>query len=694
MICFYDRKVHFISQAELNRSKLFLFLIQEENMEDVIVVYDENSEFLGIVTYKTLLHSKNKNSVELQKEYIIASENIFQDANKIFDNKDLEILPVFNNNGDLLTFCYSSEKGIEYYFLESVIHALEEKKDNLFINDLYPNVSCVYIYDLNEWAYRLYKILINRNFPVVVIGSRWKQIFNIETKDEGYPTFSRLNIYSEGNSAYVNEKKSYHEFFFIDIFRKLGFLNRLYECLLFKEEMKNKGLDNVLVCSCPEIYDLTFESKGEAFRNKYMIFGAWIEKYKDSSIKKDEFKKVSGLSVEEFIEKKKKEKEIYNNKITIELQDNKNVSCFKYGNGNRIIYLIVPECVATITETTFEESLQYTLIKEIEKDFGELYSIISIPVFEMDFWKYREIVNSLNIREEDIVININRFSKEILNKLKISYKIDYDIADMLKNRNPDLDYFFDQPIHLNKRGVKILSEELYNKFLKKFISKTKYIEDEKIDLLSNSEKKKLNKYLNSISKYKSNLENVGAIVMNCNPFTKGHLYLIEEAMKQVDYLYIFVVEEDKSFFKFNERFELVKRGVAHLENVSVIPSGKFILSYTTLPSYFEKEKEQDVVIDATNDINIFSRYIAPYMNIKIRFAGEEPIDNITRQYNEEMRKTLIANGIDFIEIPRLHYNNRIISASYVRKLIKESNIDEIKNIVPESTFEFLCEKYL
>ena len=695
MLCFYDRKVHFLPQSELNRSKLFMFLIQKENIEDIIVVYDENSEFLGIVTYKKLLYSKNKESVELQKEYIIASENIFEDANKIFnENKDIEVIPVFNNNGDLLTFCYSSQKGAEYYSIENVIYAIENKEEKLFINDLYPNVSCVYIYDLNEWAYRLYKILINRKFPVVVIGSRWKQILNIETEDEGYPIFSRLNIYAEGNSSYSNEKKSFHEVFFNDIFGKLGFLNRLYECLLLKSEMEDKGFNNVFVCICPESYDLTFESKGEAFRKKYMIFGAWIDRFIDSKIKKCEFKKVSGLSAEEFIEKKKQEKEIYNDKITIELKDGKNISCSKYGNRNRTIYLIAPPCIAQMSGTTFKESLQYNLIEKINKNFGELYNIVSVTVYDMDFLRYREVVNSLNINKNDIVLNINRCSNYVLKNLKVVDEIDYNIADMLEGRNPNLDYFFDEPIHLNKRGNKLLAENLYNKFLKNFINKTKDFKDEKIDLLSNSEKQELNKYLKSISKYKSNLENVGAIVMNCNPFTKGHLYLIEEALKQVDYLYIFVVEEDKSFFKFNERFELVKKGVAHLNNVSVIPSGKYILSYTTLPSYFEKEKEQDVVIDASNDINIFSKYIAPYMNIKVRFVGEEPLDNVTRQYNEEMRKTLNANGIDFIEIPRLQYNNKVISASYVRKLIKQRNFDEIKNIVPESTFNFLCEKYL
>jgi len=53
-------------------------------------------------------------------------------------------------------------------------------------------------------------------------------------------------------------------------------------------------------------------------------------------------------------------------------------------------------------------------------------------------------------------------------------------------------------------------------------------------------------------------ETVGAIVVNANPFTLGHRYLIETASRQVDRLLIFVVENDVSRFPFQDRFRLVK----------------------------------------------------------------------------------------------------------------------------------------
>ena len=182
---------------------------------------------------------------------------------------------------------------------------------------------------------------------------------------------------------------------------------------------------------------------------------------------------------------------------------------------------------------------------------------------------------------------------------------------------------------------------------------------------------------------------IGSIVMNCNPFTKGHLYLIEYAAKQVDNLYIFVVQEDKSIFKFDERLALVKDGTAHISNVKVIPSGKFIISSTTFDDYFQKDSNQDVVIDATQDLSLFGQEIAPVLGINIRFAGTEPTCKVTSQYNREMKRVLPKYGVAFIEIERVEQDEKPISASLVRAYLKEDSMEEIKKIVPETTYQYL-----
>lgn len=181
--------------------------------------------------------------------------------------------------------------------------------------------------------------------------------------------------------------------------------------------------------------------------------------------------------------------------------------------------------------------------------------------------------------------------------------------------------------------------------------------------------------------------------MNCNPFTLGHQYLVEYAAAKVARLYIFVVEEDKSEFPFADRIELVRQGVKHLQNVEVLPSGKFIISQQTFSGYFNKASLQDVQVDSSKDVEIFGREIAPTLGITIRFAGEEPTDNVTRQYNETMKKILPRYGVDFCEIPRKTFGDEVISASTVREALKIGNVDKVKSLVPATTFDYLRERH-
>lgn len=182
---------------------------------------------------------------------------------------------------------------------------------------------------------------------------------------------------------------------------------------------------------------------------------------------------------------------------------------------------------------------------------------------------------------------------------------------------------------------------------------------------------------------------IGAIVMNCNPITKGHMHLINIASQIVDHLYIFVVQEDRSFFSFSDRIDMVRLATPHLNNLVIVPSGKFILSAETFPEYFDKDMKQNAEIDTSHDIGIFHEYIAKKFNISIRFIGEEPNDMVTRQYNDEMKRSLPENGIQVIEIPRLKSEKDVISASRVRSLLKGDQWDEIAEICPETTVLYL-----
>lgn len=188
--------------------------------------------------------------------------------------------------------------------------------------------------------------------------------------------------------------------------------------------------------------------------------------------------------------------------------------------------------------------------------------------------------------------------------------------------------------------------------------------------------------------------NIGAIVMNCNPFTSGHRYLIEIASKECDHLYVFVVSEDKSRFSADDRLEMVKLGTADMPKVTVFPTGPYLVSTTTFPTYFLKETEKTGQIHCLLDIEIFTKYFVPKFSISCRYVGTEPISTVTNQYNIALKEHLPKQGIALKEIPRLESAGAPISASVVRKLIDAKNVEAVKSLVPKTTFNYLKNKGL
>lgn len=183
-----------------------------------------------------------------------------------------------------------------------------------------------------------------------------------------------------------------------------------------------------------------------------------------------------------------------------------------------------------------------------------------------------------------------------------------------------------------------------------------------------------------------------ALVMNCNPFTKGHRYLIEEASKVSNEVLVFIVEEDKSVFPFESRYNMVKEGTFDLENVKVIRGGEYIISLATFPTYFLKE-EDDILKTYTDiDAGIFAKYFCKELNIDRRFVGEEPYCNVTRTYNDSLIKQLKRFNIDLTIIPRKSIQGEAISASKVRTLIKHKDINKLETFLPKVTLEFLQTK--
>ncbi len=180
-----------------------------------------------------------------------------------------------------------------------------------------------------------------------------------------------------------------------------------------------------------------------------------------------------------------------------------------------------------------------------------------------------------------------------------------------------------------------------------------------------------------------------AIVMNCNPVTFGHQYLIETCSSQNDNVIIFLVEENKSVFPFETRLKLLKKVTKQFKNVHVLPSTPYIISNATFPTYFLKELNESSLLYMDLDISIFKNYFMRIFGIDLRYVGNEPIDQTTDAYNQAMKRILKDK---LVIVERLQKDFVTISASIVRKLAKQKKFDELKNFVPKATYQFLKSK--
>ncbi len=212
-------------------------------------------------------------------------------------------------------------------------------------------------------------------------------------------------------------------------------------------------------------------------------------------------------------------------------------------------------------------------------------------------------------------------------------------------------------------------------------------------LLMESRKQGIRSFLESLDRPHQGGE-VGAIVMNADPFTLGHQYLVETAAKECDWLYIFVLSEDRGSFSARDRMQMVRLGTAHLPNVTVNPTGPYLISAATFPAYFLKDRATADREYGSLDLAVFGKWFVPYFGITHRFAGTEPKCQVTAGYNESMVKLLPEYGVAFHEIPRREVQGEVISASTVRSLRAEGKTEALRSWVPESTWRFILESNL
>lgn len=186
---------------------------------------------------------------------------------------------------------------------------------------------------------------------------------------------------------------------------------------------------------------------------------------------------------------------------------------------------------------------------------------------------------------------------------------------------------------------------------------------------------------------------VAAIVMNANPVTRGHAYLIEQAAKNNAVVYVFVLSAERSMFTATERLALVKKVAARWPNVVVLPTQDYMVSSTTFPSYFLKDRADAAIATAQAglDAALFKQRIAPILGITRRYVGEEPLSPVTAIYNQQLAATF-ADDIELIVVPRLTIGGSVVSATRVRAAIEQRDWTTVEQLVYPEVYKEIKER--
>ncbi|MBO6169649.1 MAG: [citrate (pro-3S)-lyase] ligase [Bacteroidales bacterium] len=198
----------------------------------------------------------------------------------------------------------------------------------------------------------------------------------------------------------------------------------------------------------------------------------------------------------------------------------------------------------------------------------------------------------------------------------------------------------------------------------------------------------LEDYCAYLSTLKGNGSSTGVIVMNANPFTLGHEYLVRQASAAADRVIIIPVKQDVSLFPYSERLEMMREGCGQ---AAVVAEGsEYQISAATFPTYFLKDLSDAAETQMRLDIDLFGRHIAPALGAGVRFVGSEQSDPLTARYNALMLKLLPSYGVRVQVIPRMKSSNgRFVRASRVRELLSQGRYKAAASLTPAPVHPYL-----
>ena len=264
-----------------------------------------------------------------------------------------------------------------------------------------------------------------------------------------------------------------------------------------------------------------------------------------------------------------------------------------------------------------------------------------------------------------------------------------DMMELLDRNNAPAEWLLDLPVHCNHKVNRIYADDLFARMVRDKVLSSGTKEEKQRSMLTRElavNTLYLDLHYNDFHPKENEI--VGSIGMHGNPFTLGHRYLIETASRQVDKLFVLLIEDELGIFSYAERLAMAVDGTKDLPNVKIVAGGPFQATRNVFQEYFVKVEPTDMRESATADTMIYAEIIAKRLGISKRFLGDENHNPKMRFFNELMKEILPAYGIDVIELPRAQAGGRSISASLARSAAAKGDTETLLENIPETTLKF------
>ena len=191
----------------------------------------------------------------------------------------------------------------------------------------------------------------------------------------------------------------------------------------------------------------------------------------------------------------------------------------------------------------------------------------------------------------------------------------------------------------------------------------------------------------------SQYSKIGAVVIHAAPFTKGHRHLIDEALKKMDALVVFVLGDFYHSFTVLDRIEIVRMNLEGISNVFIVPLETFATSPTYFPAYANRSNlSYDVALKLMTycEGDIVDNCIFKFFGIRYRYIGSECEGSFMERYNNLITIEAQKYGITVKMIERAKDDSgNIISASTVRKKLEKNDWVGLESILSKKTIDYL-----